>query len=381
MASNDSSNPMIVKSLADKSNNSKNSNNSDRLGKVRFDTTKSAESLDEREKFNRPINLGYGSTNQQVSTAPRPINEFILREMIQTLVEKGADLNALAQVNRYDQKQMYDMKHVTPLILAVTTLNMVAIDEFIRLGVNCNYQEPFTKIAAVHLACKLSRVDIVLALIERGRAKVNLKSKGDFTCIHWLAESERDDIGVLQLIMAHLRKSYLKDHQLEVENETFAAGLDEHMRDFINQTNNAKQTALMLAAMHNKQNLVKFLLDYDASIDAVDSLGMTAINYAKHNSCGYLLNSFNKVKKIALNKSTQNLLARPDSDLGVSNERNNSSGIFSYLPRTPYSVERKSLDANSIDSYISDEFDERKISAGEEEDELELEEGEIVEKF
>jgi ankyrin repeat protein len=73
-----------------------------------------------------------------------------------------------------------------------------------------------------------------------------------------------------------------------------------HLKNFIDQLNDKKQTALMLAAKNNHQNLVKFLLDYDAAIDLKDDYNMSALDYSDQTSCAQLINSF---RNIQLNKS------------------------------------------------------------------------------
>lgn len=128
--------------------------------------------------------------------------------------------------------------------------------------------------------------------------------KGD-TCLHWLAKSNRDDTFVFQLIMNHLsepRERYTNEEKFT----TF-------LMSYIDQANNDGQTALMLAAKNNHQNLVKFLLDYDASIILTDKDGLKAIQYAKQNSCAQLINSYAQMAKLNTQKSTD-YLNRPNSD-------------------------------------------------------------------
>ncbi len=125
------------------------------------------------------------------------------------------------------------------------------------------------------------------------------------SCLHWLANGDRDDIAILQLIMKHIRRV---NNESEINMDALT-----HFKKFIDQINNEKQTALMIAAMNNRQNLVKSLLDYGADIDLVDKNGMKATNYAKQNSCGLILNSYLKVKT-QTNKNSLDYLNRPNSD-------------------------------------------------------------------
>lgn len=81
-------------------------------------------------------------------------------------------------------------------------------------------------------------------------------------------------------------------------------------KDFIDQTNVLNQTALMIAAKNNHQNLVKFFLDYNASVEISDSEGLKAIDYAKQNSCAQLINSY-----LDIENSNINIEVRPNSDI------------------------------------------------------------------
>ena len=90
-------------------------------------------------------------------------------------VAHGADLNALARTSKYNSipSAFSEMKHVTPLCMAVMSLNQVAVDELLKTGkCDTSYQEPYSKICALHLACRLGRVDFIRLLIERGEARV-----------------------------------------------------------------------------------------------------------------------------------------------------------------------------------------------------------------
>lgn len=124
---------------------------------------------------------------------------------------------------------------------------------------------------------------------------MDLKSKEGNTCLHWLALSDKDDITAFQMIINYLTRQYEAENNAKNNSLTdpmYFENLDAYLRKFINETNNESQTALMFASMKNKQNLVKTLLDYDASIDTKDKNGQTALNYAKLNSSAQLLNSY-----------------------------------------------------------------------------------------
>jgi ankyrin repeat protein len=114
------------------------------------------------------------------------------------------------------------------------------------------------------------------------------------TCIHWLARSRKDNTSyIFQMIMDQLTRTKYRYHNDEIS-------MGNHLKNFIDQLNDKKQTALMLAAKNNHQNLVKFLLDYDAAIDLKDDYNMSALDYSDQTSCAQLINSF---RNIQLNKS------------------------------------------------------------------------------
>ena len=86
------------------------------------------------------------------------------------------------------------------------------------------------------------------------------------------------------------------------------------------------QTALMLAAARNKQNMVKFLLDYNASIKEVDKNGLTVTEYTKQNSCSLLLNSYVHMnRKKESMRSSQISLAISNQHLSVASQTSKSS--------------------------------------------------------
>ena len=71
------------------------------------------------------------------------ITEFMLREMIGLLYEKGADLNRSVKINKYTAMHELDMASVTPLAVAIYFQNLVAIDELMYLGCNPNFAGNF----------------------------------------------------------------------------------------------------------------------------------------------------------------------------------------------------------------------------------------------
>jgi len=138
-----------------------------------------------------------------------------------------------------------------------------------------------------------------------------------------LALSEQDDLTAVQLIISHLKHKFI-DQNIKKNNSN--KDLDEHLSEFINAQNNDNQTALMLAAARNKQNMVKFLLDYNASIKEVDKNGLTVTEYTKQNSCSLLLNSYVHMnRKKESMRSSQISLAISNQHLSVASQTSKSS--------------------------------------------------------
>jgi ankyrin repeat protein len=255
----------------------------------------------------------------------KPIDQVILNEMIELLIEKGANMNAVVRTSRLNRLNRFlDIKNQTPLMVAINYQNLAAIEQLIKHGCNCNYQDPHSKLNAFSMACYLARVDICNYLLEYGFARVDLKSENGNTCLHWLAISERDDNGILQLLINYINDPNFKENQLALQSDTndsswltkivndsskyskISTSFTENLiRKFIDEPNDELQTPLMLAALNNKLNMVKILLDNEASIETKDLFGLNAVNYAKNKSCEYLINSYKKVKKLSIKKSIQ----------------------------------------------------------------------------
>lgn len=109
--------------------------------------------------------------------------------------------------------------------------------------------------------------------------------------MHWLARSKKDNTNyIFQMIMDQLRRT-----KSRYDNEEVSMG--DHLKSFIDQVNDKKQTALMLAVANNHQNLVKCLLDFNASTELKDENDMTAMDYAGQNSCAQLINSFKTIQE------------------------------------------------------------------------------------
>ena len=122
------------------------------------------------------------------------------------------------------------------------------------------------------------------------------------------------------------------------------------------------QTPLMLAALKNKQSLVKQMLDYEASIDATDKQGKTALSYASKSYASLnLLKSFQKIKMISfrkttMNKSTSDTYFNPNNDTvssmvssNLNHERGDDEKLESNIQMNPANTKKMTiLSADSL---------------------------------
>lgn len=199
------------------------------------------------------------------------------------------------------------VRFVSPLHVAVYNKNIAAINLLIKNGCNVNQCDPISKITPLHMACHMSKLEVISALLSSKLIDVESKSKNGFNCLHWLALSDNNEntFGIAMLLMSNLIKKY--ESMYESNSSDFLHICDKKIKNFVNEMGiRLGQTPLMLACLKNKVNLIKILLDYDAIIDLKDNNGNSACDYGKKNeSCAYLLNSFYKFRKITMNKIKQ----------------------------------------------------------------------------
>ncbi|RNA25003.1 E3 ubiquitin- ligase MIB2-like isoform X1 [Brachionus plicatilis] len=247
----------------------------------------------------RNISLNHVKVNQ------RPINSDTMAKMIESLIKNGADVNILAKVNRITRMPGFEfVRHASPLHVAVYNKNVTAINLLIKHGCNVNQCDPISKMTPLHMACHMSKLEVVNALLESKSIDVELRSKNGFNCLHWLAFSDNNEntFGIAMLLLSNLIRKY--ESMYASNSSDFINVCDKKIRNFVNQVGvELDQTPLMLACLKNKVNLIKILLDYDAVIDVKDKNGNSACDYGKTNeSCVYLLNSFYKFRKITMKK-------------------------------------------------------------------------------
>ena len=209
-----------------------------------------------------------------------------INEIISLLVKHGADINKPIDTDKlYVYGSNVTTTKLTPLMFAIELRNMIAIDALLKLNADVNYQDVESHICAIHLACGIGNANLIKKLLENS-GNPYLKSRGGNSALHWLALNNKDDMNSLLSILVHT--NYLIN---------------------INLKNDNGQTPLMLAAMKNKQNMIKALLDNGASLVFKDNNGQTVMDYASNQSCIHLLQSFKFVEKIAKRKLSKSKLS------------------------------------------------------------------------
>lgn len=271
------------------------------------------------------------------NNSTKSFDENVLRHMVSSLIESGANVNALAQITplsnvKIDYSKIKNIKtifnsitHITPMFAALLfSQNKVFIDELLNNPINSNkldlnYQDKETGLNCLHIACGLARSDLVALLLDSNICKLNLKSIIG-TCLHCLALTcvEKEDIQVIQLLTSHLKHQFIINNNKN--NHTKQQGLNEYLAQFVNETNEYKQTALMYASANNKQNLVKCLLDFKPEIHLTDQNGLTTFDYCKQNSCSQLLNSY-----LLIEKQQQKNKNKSNNNYNNNNESNAAS--------------------------------------------------------
>jgi ankyrin repeat protein len=304
-----------------------------------------------------PLEARFSNTSSYLPDSPiitnnnsnsiKSFDENILRHMVSSLIESGANVNALAQITplsnvKIDYSKIKNIKtilnsitHITPMFGALLfSQNKVFIDELLNNPINSNkldlnYQDKETGLNCLHIACGLARSDLVALLLDSNNnvCKLNLKSIIG-TCLHCLALTcnEKDDIQVIQLITSHLKHQFIINNK---DNKTKQQDLNEYLAEFVNETNEYKQTALMYASANNKQNLVKCLLDFKPEIHLTDQYGLTTFDYCKQNSCSQLLNSYLLIEKQHKQQKNKNKSNNNYNNNNNNNKNNNESNATS----------------------------------------------------
>ena len=240
-----------------------------------------------------PVLQGKGSDTTLTNTSNETISEIV-----ELLVKHGANINAPIDTEKlYLYGSNVTTTKLTPLMLAIELRNMTVIEALLKANVDVNYQDVESHICALHLACGIGNVALIKKLLEHN-GNPYLKSRGGNSALHWLALNNKDDLTCISAILNHT--NYMIN---------------------INLKNDTGQTALMLAAMKNKQSMLKVLLDNGASISFKDNNGHTAMDYALNASCSNLLQSFKLVEKITMRKLSKSKLSLNINDTKKKSDR------------------------------------------------------------
>lgn len=281
--------------------------------------------------FSDSMNVLSASVSQDLAS-----NDHItVKKIVKFLISHGANVNKVIKINDI---------WTSPLILAVEHQNYGAIDSLLESNkLNINYQEPINAKTAFHSACLIGNIFLLVKLLNMG-ANPYLRLKDGNTVIHLLASNSKDDTSCFIAVLRHTK--YLIN---------------------LNTRNSLGQTPLMIAAMRNKKNMLKYLLDNNASLDECDNSGKTVLYYARQSSCLNLLDSFSRMKRIQVKKRSQLNLSKMSLNMDNSNSNKKK---FKYLSthslvdphKDNLSVVNEDLALNKVyyDLTPSDEGDESK---------------------
>lgn len=164
-------------------------------------------------------------------------------------------ISAKANIN------MVDRDGITPLLIAVARRWCDCVEQLIAHGADVNFAFNLDRETPLMVAVNQVSPSLVKLLIEAG-AEVN-------SC---------DIHGDTPLLMA----------MFDCESEEIVEQLLDAKAD-INRVNNAKETALMWAAINGLERIAAQLISHGADINKVDDVGHTALHYAIEDNYGSLV--------------------------------------------------------------------------------------------
>jgi ankyrin repeat protein len=238
-------------------------------------------------------------------------------DIVKLLVEKGADVNMISRDRR-------------PLGYASFSDDFECTKLLIENGANINGKDINGKTALMYALSKGQFVneEIIHYLLNNG---ANIEQKDDFgwTALFYSIEFG-DPYKIIELLLKNNAiltvvskigntplQIACKRRNLEIVKLLFDYGA----KITINSQDIAGDTALILATGNNKYDIVKYLLENGADPMIKDSLGKTALKYAKENIIQDLLK--NKMKEIiAKNLEEKTQMEKKEEQLNKLKEQN-----------------------------------------------------------
>jgi ankyrin repeat protein len=178
------------------------------------------------------------------------------------------------------------------LISAVTYQDLEKVKDLVEAGVDVNYREPRYGNTPLSMACQYNLVEIARYLMDKG-ADINLRTKtghtplmaaasGSETLFHLLLEKGADPLAAQEngtTALTMLVTGILMERMpLEAIDMLLNAGVNIDESAKSGQTEG--YTCLMMAARNKRPDLVKYLVEREADINARAADGSTALSLA-----------------------------------------------------------------------------------------------------
>jgi ankyrin repeat protein len=186
----------------------------------------------------------------------------------------------------YQDKNRVFSATYTPLINAVLAGNLDIIQLLLKKGISVNKRSADNKLPMEEaiLQSKLSVINLLLPHTDLAQ----FTSTGDTLLILALKKKEKDNALIHALLKAGANPQQTNDanetalhHAARLGNEDIMpALLQEASPDYVNHVNKHGNTALLIAAQHNHNNIVEYLLNAGAE-DISNKKGKTAEHVAR----------------------------------------------------------------------------------------------------
>jgi len=215
---------------------------------------------------------GIGSARRDVTALEYAIENSDL-EIVKLLVDLGADVN-LVNVSRESK---------TPLHFAVEAGKEDILGFLIDKGANINARD-VNGMAPLHYAVKKGSIDIVGLLLDKG-ADIEIVNRNRETPLIFSVAIEKPEVAKYLINRGAnlLAKDRNGNSVLHLCAENGFLELIEYIFEKgggsidINDTNKKKETPLHMAVRNNRADVVKFLVEKGADIEARDVLGATPL--------------------------------------------------------------------------------------------------------